>query len=192
MDNANVPVPPVIETLLREAESLGFGLSSEPLTGSLLRTLAATKPGGRLLELGTGVGVGTAWLLDGISPDATLLSVDSDPRVQEVARRHLGADARVRFHLGDAGPLLGQLAAESFDLIFGDAWPGKFSHLGEALLLLRKGGMYVVDDLLPKPTWPEGHAAKVERFLGELQALAGLTLTRLDWSTGIVIAVRRA
>ena len=192
MHDPNQLNPPVVmAALLKEAKSLGFRLFSELLTGSLLRTLAATKPGGRLLELGTGVGVGIAWLLDGLSPGASLLTVDGDPRVQEVAQRHLGADPRVHFHLGDAAPLLGQLPAGSFDLIFADALPGKFSHLTEALRLLRVGGLYVVDDLRPQPTWPKDHAANVERLMGELQAREELTLTRLDWSTGIVIAVRR-
>lgn len=35
----------------------------------------------------------------------------------------------------------------AFDLIFADAWPGKFSHLDEALSLLSPGGFYVIDDL---------------------------------------------
>src|SRR5436853_611551 len=62
MDDQTDPTPPaVVADLLCEAETLGFRLSCEPLTGSLLRTLAASKPGGTLLELGTGVGVGTDW-----------------------------------------------------------------------------------------------------------------------------------
>jgi len=43
-----------------ESEELGFTMGSEPRTGALLRTLAASKPGGRFLELGTGTGVGRA------------------------------------------------------------------------------------------------------------------------------------
>ena len=111
--------------------------------------------------------------------------------MQEVARRHL-ADPRLTFHTGDAGPLLGELMPGTFDLIFADAWPGKFSHLGEALRLLRPGGLYVVDDLLPQPNWPEGHAAKVERFLAELLGRGDLVLTPLAWSTGIIVATLRA
>jgi predicted O-methyltransferase YrrM len=183
--------PDAIAGLLREAESLGFRLSCEPQTGSLLRVLAASKPGGDLLELGTGVGVGTAWLLDGLSPDARLTSVDSDGRVQEVARRHLGGDPRVAFLTEDAGPLLGRLPPASFDLIFADAWPGKFSHLDEALRLLRPGGLYVVDDLRPEPTWLDGHGDRVERLLADLRGRDDLVLAHLDWSSGITVATRR-
>jgi predicted O-methyltransferase YrrM len=43
-------------------KNLDFGMASDPLTGALLATLAASKPGGRFLELGTGTGGATAWL----------------------------------------------------------------------------------------------------------------------------------
>jgi predicted O-methyltransferase YrrM len=190
MDDQSDP-PAIVADLLREAESLGFRLSCEPLTGSLLRTLAASKPGGTLLELGTGVGVGTAWLLAGMTADTRLTSVDNDDRVQEVARRHLGGDPRVAFLTEDAGPLLRRLTPGSFDLIFADAWPGKFTHLDEALRLLERGGLYVIDDLLPQATWPDDHAGKVEGLLADLEARADLVLTWLDWSSGVVVAVRR-
>jgi hypothetical protein len=48
-----------------------------------------------------------------------------------------------------------------------------------------------VDDLLPQPTWPEGHASKVERLLAELQGRDDLVLARLAWSSGLVVATRR-
>jgi predicted O-methyltransferase YrrM len=190
-DQANLNPPAILADLLREAEALDFRLSSEPLTGSLLRTLAASKPGGTLLELGTGVGVGTAWLLAGLSAGARLLSVDSDARVQEVARRHLGGDPRLAFHTEDAAALLGRLTPGTFDLIFADAWPGKFSHLDEALRVLRPGGLYVVDDLLPQPTWPAGHAANVARLVADLESRSNLVRARLDWATGILVAAVR-
>src|SRR5215831_9020047 len=71
--------PPAMLGVLRdESEALDFRLASEPLTGCLLRTLAASKPAGLLLELGTGTGVGTAWMLDGMTRDATLVTVEND------------------------------------------------------------------------------------------------------------------
>jgi predicted O-methyltransferase YrrM len=41
-------------------------MGSDLLTGSLLRLLATAKPSGSILELGTGTGLATAWLLDGM------------------------------------------------------------------------------------------------------------------------------
>src|SRR5687767_6743343 len=122
--------PAALAGIERDSQRLGFALACEHRTGALLATLAASKPGGRLLELGTGTGASTAWLLAGMSADATLLSVDSDERVVSVARRYLGGDPSLTLQVGDGGEAVGKLAA-GFDLIFADAWPGKYSHLDE-------------------------------------------------------------
>jgi predicted O-methyltransferase YrrM len=184
--------PAVLAALEADASALGFTMSSDRPTGSLLRTLAASKPGGRLLELGTGAGLGTAWLLEGMDPTATLLTVDQDARTSGSAQRHLGHDARVTFHVGDGGALLEALAAEGrrFDLIFADTWPGKFTHLDTALSLLAPGGFYLVDDLFHQPNWPADHAPMVPAFIAALEQRPDLRLTRLYWSTGLILATR--
>ena len=95
-DIAYIPLPKQLPQIQVDTVALNFGMASEPLTGALLRTLAASKPCGRLLELGTGTGLATAWLLDGMDPSSTLISVDSDATVQAVAQRALGADPRLK------------------------------------------------------------------------------------------------
>src|SRR5512134_2719492 len=98
--------PDAVAGILRDTATLGFDMASEPRVGSLLAVLAASKPGGRLLELGTGTGHGTAWLLAGMDAAATLDTVDTDANVVAVARRHLGSDARVTFHVMDGAQFL--------------------------------------------------------------------------------------
>jgi predicted O-methyltransferase YrrM len=83
---------------------------------------------------------------------STLDTVDTDEAVVAVARRHLGSDGRVRFHVMDGAEFLRGSQPGQFDLIYADAWTGKFSQLDEALALLRPGGIYLIDDLLPKQT----------------------------------------
>ena len=95
-DLVHADVPITLDAILRDTRAIGFTMASEPKTGSLLRALAASKPAGRFLELGTGTGVGTAWLLAGMDAGARLESVDSDGTVLEVAKRHLAHDPRVR------------------------------------------------------------------------------------------------
>ena len=182
--------PAALDAIVRETRQIGFAMASEPKTGALLRVLAASKPGGKLLELGTGTGVGTAWLLAGMDADSRLDSVDNDANVVEVARRHLGADARVRFHLGDGAEFLSRLPPQQFDLIYADTWPGKFSHLDSTLSLLRVGGIYLIDDLLPQPNWPEGHAPKVPALIEELEGRRGFAVVKLAWASGLLILVR--
>jgi predicted O-methyltransferase YrrM len=144
-----------------------------------------------VLELGTGTGHGTAWLLDGMDAASTLDTVDSDERVVAVARRQLGGDARATFHVREGGEFLESCEPAQFDLIYADAWPGKFSHLDAALALLRPGGIYVIDDLLPQPNWPEGHAAKVPALVEDIERRAAFTTVRMAWASGLMLVVRR-
>jgi predicted O-methyltransferase YrrM len=192
MNDSQLPrQPPGVAGILNDSRTLGFNMASEPEVGALLAVLAASKPGGRLLELGTGTGHGTAWLLSGMDPDATLDTVDTDPEVVVVARRHLGADSRVTFHVTDGAEFLRESSGR-YDVIYADAWPGKFSHLDEALSLLRPGGLYVIDDLLPQSNWPEGHAAKVPVLIDDIERREQFITVRLAWASGLMLIVRRA
>jgi predicted O-methyltransferase YrrM len=183
--------PPAIAGILNDTRTLGFNMASEPRVGALLAALAASKPGGRLLELGTGTGHGTAWLLSGMDPGATLDTVDTDPAVVDVARRHLGGDARVAFRVEDGAALLARADPDTYDLVYADAWPGKFTHLDLALRCLRQGGFYVIDDLLPQANWPDGHASKVDALIRDLERRSGFAVVRLAWASGLMLVVRQ-
>jgi predicted O-methyltransferase YrrM len=183
---------PQLSNIRRATEIAGFRLASDDLTGSLLRCLAASKPKGALLELGTGTGIATAWLLSGMDASSTLDSVDNNEAVIEIARRYLDHDLRVTFHLTDGATFLENARDRQFDLIFADAWPGKFDHLDDALAMLRPGGLYIVDDLLPQSTWPPGHAPRIPAFLTSLEQHPELYVTRLCWSSGLAIATKRS
>jgi len=182
--------PEVLEAIRKDTEELGFRMASEPKTGALLAALAASKPGGRILELGTGTGLGTAWLLTGMDADARLDTVDIDANVMAVARCHLAADSRVTFHVMDGADFIVRSTQTQFDLIYADAWPGKFSHLDQALSLLRTGGIYFIDDLLPQPNWPEGHAPKVGALIATLERRPEFTTVKLSWASGLMLVVR--
>ncbi len=191
MDDASViNTPAALQVITAATAAAGFSMASDLKTGSLLKTLAACKPGGTLLELGTGTGLSTAWLLDGMDSAATLLTVDNDEAVQEVARRHLGSDTRVRFYCGEGGPFIESLTAERFDLIFADTWPGKYDHLEITLGLLKPGGFYIIDDMLPQPNWPPEHFPKVPVLVAALEARPDLALTKMNWATGLIVAVK--
>ena len=173
-----------------ETKALGFDMASDPAVGSLLRALSGSKSGGTCLELGTGTGLSTAWLLAGLSHDAKLVSVDNEMKFQDVARRYLGPDPRVTFCLEDAGEFIQALEPAQFDLIFADTWAGKFSHLDKTLALLKPGGMYVVDDLLPQANWPTGHQSTVDAFVADMARREAIRVASLDWASGIMIATR--
>ena len=82
-------------------------------------------------------------------------------------------------------------AAEMFDLIFADAMPGKYEVLDKALALLKPGGLYVIDDMLPQENWPESHAGKVPALVADLASRNEFRLVSLAWSSGLVVVARR-
>jgi len=91
-DLANLREPEVIAAIWADTRASGFKMASEPLTCSLLRTLAASKPSARFLELGSGTGLSTAWLLDGMDARSRLTTVDNDKSLLSILKKHLGGD----------------------------------------------------------------------------------------------------
>lgn len=192
MDDTPSRIPASLPGLRAAAREQGFTMSCEERTGSMLALLAAARPGGRFLELGTGVGEGSAWLLSGMDSASRLVTVELDEPVQRVAREQLRSDSRVTFVTADGGEWLQNYDGEPFDLVFADTWPGKFTHLERALELVAPGGTYLIDDLLAQPGWPEGHGASVERLLSDLEQREDFRSVRIAWATGLLMAVRSA
>ena len=169
----------------------GFTMASDVLTCSLLRTLAASKPGGKFLELGTGTGLSTAWILDGMDENSTLVSIDNGAKFLEIAQRFLGEDNRLTLVETDGADWVEANNNERYDYIFADTWHGKYLMLDEVLAMLNKGGLYIIDDMLPQPNWPEGHAEKATNLIAILENNDDLVLTKQVWATGIIIAVKK-
>lgn len=183
--------PLAYEAIKKATEANGFTMPSEVLTCSLLKTLAATKPGGKFLELGTGTGLSTTWILDGMDENATLISLDNDESVLNIAKENLGVDKRLRLICTDGAEWIKQNAGKKFSFIFADTWPGKYSLLDEVLNMLEKGGIYIIDDMLPQQNWPDGHAEKAEKLIAALDSRDDITLTKMGWASGIAIITKR-
>jgi predicted O-methyltransferase YrrM len=183
--------PATLARILERTTDLGFDMASEDRTGALLRTLAASKPGGRFLELGTGTGVATAWVLDGMDSTSKLTSVDVNATFQQVAHETLGSDPRLTLIAEDAVAFLERQPVASFDFVFADALRGKYEGLDEALRVVRAGGIYVIDDMLPQSNWPDGHAPKVLALLDILAAHPDFEIAPMAWASGLVVAVRK-
>jgi len=133
----------------------------------------------------------TAWLLDGMDAQSTLISVDNDAAVQKVARESLGSDRRLTLETCGGLEFLRGQPAGSFDFVFADAMPGKYEGLESALAVVKAGGFYVVDDMLPQANWPEGHAEKVPVLLEKLAANPNYEMVPLAWASGVVVVVRK-
>lgn len=179
-------IPVEYQKIKEATEDLKFNMASDLYTGSLLKTLAASKPAGRFLELGTGTGLATAWILAGLDAKSSLITIENNDLLIDVAKKHI-SDSRVEFILADAYEWLKNYNEEKFDFIFADAMPGKYDLFEETIGMLKSGGLYIIDDMLPQPNWPLGHDKKAAAFINLLEARTDLLLTKLNWSTGIII-----
>ena len=191
MDQANIlNMPATYKALLAKSEEMGFSMPSDIYVGTLLKTLTASKPKGNFLEMGTGIGLSLAWMIKGMDEDSTIISVDNDSDLIQIANVFFQQEARLKLVCEDGEKWLERYEGEPFDLIFADAWPGKYSHLDVTLNLLKKGAFYVIDDMKKQPNWPLGHEEKAKELTKVLGQRDDITITKMDWSTGLIIAVK--
>ena len=189
VDSIFSDMPVQYENIAEATKAIAFNMASDMQTGSLLKTLAASKISGRILELGTGTGLATSWIVDGMDERTKLITIENNTLLLDIARKAL-QDSRVEFVWADGYAWIQTYSGEKFDMVFADAMPGKYDLFEETIGLVKVGGFYIIDDMLPQPNWPEGHADKVERFIGELGKRNDILLTKLNWSTGIIIVTK--
>ncbi len=187
----NQQLPATYFRIKEATEKSGFSMASDVLTCSLLRTLAAAKPASKFLELGTGTGLSTSWILDGMDDESSLISIDNDSNFIEIAKTYLGDDLRLQLNCVDGGKWFEDNIEQKFDFIFADTWHGKYLLLENVLSMLNNGGFYIIDDMLPQPNWPDGHAEKALNLVEFLEKRDDLLLTKQVWASGIILAVKR-
>ncbi|TXN35566.1 methyltransferase domain-containing protein [Flagellimonas hymeniacidonis] len=191
MDQTNIlDAPSVYPKLLIKSQETGFSMPSDVYIGTLLKTLIASKPKGKFLELGTGIGLSLSWMLEGMDEDSQIISVDNDEKLIAIAQDFFGEEKRLCLVCDDGEAWLSQNQDERFDLIFADAWPGKYSCLNKVLSLVKPGGFYVIDDMVAQPNWPDGHEEKAIELVKILEEKENFTITKMNWSTGVLVAVK--
>ncbi|HMB62898.1 MAG TPA: class I SAM-dependent methyltransferase [Eudoraea sp.] len=192
MLNADITdIPEIHLEILNKCEEIGFTMPSDVFVGSLLKTLISSKPKGRFLELGTGIGLSLSWMVDGMDEEATLVTVDNDPELIKIAGNYFGKDPRIEIICDDGAAWIERNKTEKFELIFADAWPGKYEKIGEILEMVEIGGFYVLDDMSYQANWPPGHQVHVDRLTAYLDNRKDFIITKLNWSTGLIIAVKK-
>lgn len=190
-DEINQPTPPSYFNIGKATKEKGFTMPSDILTCSLLRTLATSKPAGKFLELGTGTGLSTCWILDGMDSHSSIISIDNDATLLQIAQTFLGNDNRLSLVLSDGEEWVNNNIGQKFDFVFADTWHGKYLLVDEVLAMVNKGGFYIVDDMLQQSNWPEGHYEKAANLVKNLESSNDFFVTKLHWATGIIIAVKK-
>ena len=188
-------VPSLVQRALALARRQGFERSCLPEVGQLLGVLASHVQHGIVGEIGTGAGIGAAWMLSHLAPTTRFVTVEADAQRASAVQRLFRDVPNAQVIHGDWREVLAY-----FDLLFLDAGPAKApssSPQGEAaveliLAALRLGGMVVMDDLTPEEYWPQewhGRPDPVRAFWlndPRLNATEVLTTPR----TSLILATR--
>lgn len=184
-------LPPFVREARASASQSAFEYSCDDRVGRLLAVLAASvPPGGRVLELGTGAGVGTAWIVHGLRDrsDVEVVTIEMDPNIAATFARHPWP-AFVCPLVGDAVEMVSSLG--QFDLIFADAQGGKWERLDLTVDALRAGGYLLVDDMTPCESWEAEQVTKQSQVRRALCENPILVAAEMEWATGVILCARR-
>jgi predicted O-methyltransferase YrrM len=178
----------------QEAAATGVPSCCLPDVGRLLAVLAAGCHEGRIGEIGTGVGVGSAWMASSMPADCMLVTVEIDRNRAAHATRLLAGDGRVMVLAGDAMDLLPTCAP--YDLLFADGGRQDRASYAALVDLLRIGGQIVMDDVTPLaalPPDPPLRASDIKRdfFFGDPR-LVSTEIVLPDLRNSLLIGTRLA
>jgi len=150
----------------------------------LLAVLCASKPAGRIAEIGTAFGDGAKAIIASMGPGATFVTVEPDPERYALASRAL-AGTRAELVNGRWEDVLPERGP--FDLIFFDGGT-RSTTLELVITLLAPGGLLIKDDLTPgSPV--EGDPVR-EAFLGDDRLVSVELLTTSE--AAAIVATRRS
>ncbi|BCJ36703.1 hypothetical protein Athai_42060 [Actinocatenispora thailandica] len=185
----NRPLPPLVMRAKRDAAAAGFGRSCRDEVGRLLATLAGTAGAGPVGELGSGYGVGTAWLRTGLAPGARLVTVDRDPAAAAATGALFAGDPAVTVLVDDWRAAAGH---GPYRLLFCDGG-GKQGGPDAVTGLVAPGGVVVLDDFTASSGWPPTFGGEVDRLRVSWLTDERFLATEVGTGPGVVaiVATRR-
>jgi len=162
----------------------------------LARAMRATSA----VEIGTGAGVSTTYLLRGMAPAGVVTTIDVEPEHHRAARRTLAAGGfapeRARMITGRALDVLPRLTDGGYDIVLIDARKSEYpAYLEHALRLLRAGGLLLIDNALwhgrvPDPAQRDKDTTAVRETLKAVREDERLTISLLTAGDGLLTAIK--
>lgn len=149
--------PPLVDHATSFADSLGFKNSCLEEVGELLYLLVGHIRDGRIAEIGTGCGVGTAWIASATTLD--VYTVDNDQDRVKGTQELFSEIPHVHPVSGNWDQILQK---GPFQLIFVDAKPAKLEGVDEVVNATEVGGLIVIDDLTPIEFWADDWKGKTD------------------------------
>jgi len=151
-----------------------------PAVGRILHQLALMTDSKNVFEMGSAIGYSTIWWARAVGEGGRVFYTDGDGKNADEARGYFeraGVADRISVHVGDALELLSE-QKQQFDIIFCDLDKEDYPRaLRLALPKLRKGGLFVADNVL----W-SGKVAQEDA--GEASTKAIQELNRLLYTSG--------
>lgn len=171
-----------------------------PGAARLLTVLARSMSARSVVEIGTGAGVSTVYLLRGMDPTGIVTTIDREREHHAAAKQTL-TDAgfgpeRVRFIAGQALEVLPRLADAAYDMVVVDARKSEYlEYLEHALRLLRPGGMVIFDNALwhnrvADPAQRDPETTAVRQTLKAVRDNESLISALVPAGDGLLIAVK--
>jgi predicted O-methyltransferase YrrM len=145
-------VPTLVKRALKMAHDHGFENSCLEEVGRFLRITCGCKPGAKIAEIGTGFGVGTAWIVSGMDSKSSLITVDVDQQRANLVRDLFAGIENVQVVTGDWKIIMQH---GPFDYVFIDAKPAKNDEADLVIDCVNLNGMIVLDDFTPIEHWPD-------------------------------------
>ncbi|MBN2177727.1 MAG: O-methyltransferase [Demequinaceae bacterium] len=171
-----------------------------PGSGALLTVLARILDARSIVEIGTGVGVSSLYLVRGMNPSGVLTTIDIEPEHHRIARETMKAagvgSERVRMIAGGALTIIPRLTDGGYDLVFVDAVKSEYpAYVEHAVRLLRAGGVLAIDNTLwhsrvPDPAQRDHNTTAIRETLKAVKARDDLLSVLVPSGDGLLVAVR--
>ena len=125
-------------------------VDATPGSGAYLKYIASLISAQSVVEIGTGSGVGTLWLLKGVMSSGVITTIDPEVQHTQIAKQSLiDADIapnRYRLITSDYLDVMRKLADRGYDLVVFRGNPEDiFDVIDEAHRILRVGGILAID-----------------------------------------------
>lgn len=169
--------------------------------GSALRFLAAAISAKSVVEVGTGAGVASLYLLEGMGDEGVLTTIDIEAEHQRAAREAFQEAGvrrqRTRLIPGRASEVLPRLTDSAYDLVLIDADKEELvEYLEQAVRLLRPGGVLAVDNALwggrvADPAQRDERTTAVRELCKSVRGDENLIPALLPVGDGLLVAVLR-
>jgi predicted O-methyltransferase YrrM len=152
----------------------------------------------KVLEIGMSIGFSTTSLaLAAKKFGGTVTTIELDESIVDVARKAFereGVSDSIEIVVGDAIEILAGMKSETYDVVFQDSTKRGYPvMLEDCIRVLKKGGLFLVDDTLwppikPPEEWNDSYIA-IDKFNRELVKL-NVESTILPIGEGCTIAVK--